>query len=359
MAGTIYTVGAYPETVTEDEPTCCAATRSEQRPTRDTGDTTDTGETAETDTGTSGRGVRVPTEPASPDDERTRAMVRLDGGTFTMGTDSDVGFPEDGEGPPREVTVDAFYVDRYAVTNAQFAEFVQETGYTTDAERFGWSFVFEEFVSDADRSQIHRNVPAAPWWVAVEGADWFHPYGPSSSVVDDDLLKHPVTHVSHRDAVAYAEWAGKRLPTEAEWEYAARGGLEQRRFPWGDTLEPDGEHRCNIWQGEFPEHNTGADGYRATAPVDEYEPNGHGLYNPSGNVWEWCADWFSPEYHTTDAYDHDNPRGPSEGNERVMRGGSHLCHESWCNRYRVAARSKNTPDSSTSNIGFRCVVDVE
>ena len=335
--------------MTEEEPACCAASRSEERPSRSSGDEADskTSHTAATD-------------PATNGDDRTKAMVRLDGGRFNMGTESGVGFPQDGEGPVREVTVDPFYIDKYAVTNAEFAEFVRETGYTTDADRFGWSFVFEDFVPEADHDSVFENVDAAPWWVAVEGANWLHPTGPSESVLDDrELLKHPVTHVSYRDAVAYAEWAGKRLPTEAEWEYAARGGLDQRRFPWGDELTPDGEHRCNIWQGEFPEYNTGDDGYHRTAPVDTYEPNGFDLYNVSGNVWEWCRDWFSPDYHTTDDYDPNNPTGPDDGTQRVMRGGSHLCHESWCNRYRVAARSKNTPDSSTGNIGFRCVVDAQ
>jgi formylglycine-generating enzyme required for sulfatase activity len=334
--------------VTEDDPACCTAQR----------DATGGGRTERPAEG-DGDPVREPiraTAPADEDDDRTTAMVRLDGGTFRMGTDSGVGFPEDGEGPARDVTVDAFYVDRFAVTNAQFAEFVQATGYTTDAERFGWSFVFEDFLDPDDRGRVFDDVPGAEWWVAVEGADWLHPEGPSSTVLED-RLDHPVTHVSWRDATAYAEWAGKRLPTEAEWEYAARGGLTGERYPWGDELTPDDEHRCNIWQGEFPEHNTGEDGYLATAPVDAFEPNGYGLYNNAGNVWEWCTDWFSPDYHTTDAYDSDNPTGPADGTERVMRGGSYLCHRSWCNRYRVAARSKNTPDSSTGNMGFRCVVD--
>ena len=329
--------------MTEEDPACCAASR-EERPSRDA---------TVSDHGSAPVTVR----PAADDDARTTGMVRVDSGTFNMGMDSDVGFPQDGEGPAREVTIDSFYVDKFAVTNAQSAEFVEKTGYTTDAERFGWSFVFKDFLTEADRDRVMQNVPAAPWWVAVEGATWFRPEGPSSSVIEDDLLKHPVTHVFWRDAQAYAEWAGKRLPTEAKWEYAARGGREQTRFPWGEELEPDGEHRCNVWQGDFPEHNTGADGYISTAPVNAFEANGYGLYNACGNVWEWCRDWFSPDYHTTDAYDPDNPTGPDEGDQRVMRGGSHLCHESWCNRYRLAARSKNTPDSSTGNIGFRCVVD--
>ncbi|MFC7027092.1 formylglycine-generating enzyme family protein [Halomicroarcula sp. GCM10025324] len=283
-------------------------------------------------------------------------MVRIDGGPFIMGTDSDVGFPQDGEGPAREVTVDPFYMDKYAVTNAQYLEFVRETDYTTDAERYGWSFVFQNHLTEEGSEHVISNVDAAPWWVAVNGANWFRPYGPGSSIIEANLLDHPVTHISWRDATAYAEWAEKRLPTEAEWECAARGGLEGCRFPWGDELKPEGDHRCNIWQGEFPEHNTGEDGHMATAPVNAYEPNDYGLYNVAGNVWEWCHDWFSPTYHTTGEYNADNPTGPPTGEARVMRGGSHLCHRSWCNRYRVAARSKNTPDSSTSNIGFRCVV---
>jgi len=325
----------------EDERACCAPSNESVN--------------VSTDGTPSGTHKSHRTSPASPSDDRTNGMVRLDGGTFRMGTDDDVGYPEDGEGPERDVTVDPFYVDRYAVTNAQFLQFLRGTDYTTDAERYGWSFVFEDFVED--QSAVRQRVPGAEWWLAVEGSNWFRPFGPRSSVVEDDLLKHPVTHVSWRDARAYADWAGKRLPTEAEWEYAARGGHESRRFPWGDELEPDGEHRCNVWQGDFPETNTGDDGYLGTAPVDAFEPNDFGLSNVCGNVWEWCADWFSPDYHATDAYNSDNPTGPPGGDERVMCGGSYLCHESWCNRYRLAARSKNEPDASTGNIGFRCVVD--
>ena len=294
--------------------------------------------------------------PASEGDnvaEPSSRMVEVPAGEFRMGTDSDVGFPADGEGPARAVYLDAFRIDRYAVTNAEFLQFVRNTGYTTETEEFGWSFVFEDFVAPADRSQVMQSVDAAPWWVAIEGANWLRPEGPNSSITD--RLKHPVTQVSWADAEAYAEWAGKRLPTEAEWEKAARGGIVGKRYPWGDELMPDGEHRCNIWQGEFPEHNTEADGYFGTAPVDAFAQNEYGLHSVAGNVWEWCADWFSPDHHVDGP--RENPTGPENGDSRVMRGGSYLCHRSWCNRYRVAARSKNTPDSATGNIGFRLAMD--
>ncbi|WP_254280606.1 formylglycine-generating enzyme family protein [Haloarcula marina] len=332
--------------MTEDEHACCGPIRRDERPSQ-----------AADDEGIAENSGR--TDVTTENNERTAGMTRLDGGTFIMGDDSGVGFEADGEGPTREVTVNPFYIDKFAVTNAQFAEFLQETGYTTEAECFGWSFVFKDFVADTDRNHVMQTVQAAPWWIAVEGATWLCPEGPSSNVIEEGRLKEPVTQVSWNDACAYAEWAGKRLPREAEWEYAARGGLHQRTYPWGDELTPDDEHRCNIWQGEFPEHNTEDDGYYGPAPVNEFDPNGHGLYNVAGNVWEWCRDWFSADHHTTNAYDHDNPTGPKEGDQRVMRGGSYLCHDSWCNRYRVASRSKNTPDSATGNIGFRCVVDAK
>jgi formylglycine-generating enzyme required for sulfatase activity len=279
-------------------------------------------------------------------------MVRIEGGSFLMGTDSADRVAPDGEGPVRAVQVDAFYMDATTVTNAEFADFVDETGYTTDAEQFEWSFVFQNFLPEKKARWAQRS-ETAPWWCAVEGACWKWPFGRGSHV--SDRQDQPVVHVSWNDAQAYCDWRGVRLPTEAEWERAARGGLTQKRFPWGDDLTPDGEHRCNIWQGRFPEENTAADGFRYTAPVRSYQPNDFGLYEMTGNVWEWCYDWFSPDFHADGP--RENPAGPDHGNGRVMRGGSYLCHASYCNRYRVAARTGNTPDSSTGNMGFRCVAD--
>jgi formylglycine-generating enzyme required for sulfatase activity len=294
--------------------------------------------------------------------ERTRATagstvdaVRLDGGLFLMGTESDEGFPQDGEGPVREVTVDPFYIDRYPVTNEQFAEFARATGYKTEAERFGWSFVFQGHIP-AERlsAAVDRNASGIRWWYKVTGADWRHPEGPDSGV--QERPHHPVTHVSWNDAAAFASWAGKRLPSEAEWEYAARGGLEQKTYPWGDELTPGGRHLCNIWQGEFPHRDAGEDGFTAPAPVGSFPPNGYGLYTITGNAWEWCADWFSPTHHVTAT--RSNPVGPAAGTAKLMKGGSYLCHRSYCNRYRVAARTSNTVDSATTNISFRLVRDV-
>ncbi len=278
-------------------------------------------------------------------------LVQLDGGEFLMGTDDAEGFPEDGEGPVRAVTLRPFRIDPVAVSNARFATFVDATGFVTEAERFGWSFVFAGLL--ADRFPPTRGIEQAPWWRQVFGADWRHPEGPQSSV--EDRAQHPVVHVAFSDALAYCRWAGARLPTEAEWEYAARGGLEQARFPWGDELTPGGQHRCNIWQGRFPSVNSLDDGYLGTAPVDAYPPNGFGLHNVAGNVWEWCADWFSPV--TNSSGPAEDPTGPTSGDSKVIRGGSYLCHSSYCNRYRVAARSANTPDSSTGNTGFRVARD--
>ncbi|WP_433365275.1 formylglycine-generating enzyme family protein [Streptosporangium sp. CA-115845] len=297
-----------------------------------------------------GREPRPVAAVAAP--RRPSGLIRLDGGAFRMGTDDAEGFPADGEGPIRTVTVRPFLLARTAVTNARFAAFVKATGYVTDAERFGWSYVFHLLVAPDAR----RRAPSpaeTPWWLVIEGACWQAPQGPGSTI--DGRQDHPVTHVSWRDAAAYCAWAGGRLPTEAEWEYAARGGLDQARYPWGDELTPRGQHRCNIWQGRFPTHNTGEDGHLGTAPVKSYRPNGYGLHNMVGNAWEWCADWFGTDHLSRPLED---PRGPETGTSRVIRGGSYLCHDSYCNRYRVAARSSNTPDSSSGNTGFRLAADL-
>jgi formylglycine-generating enzyme required for sulfatase activity len=271
-----------------------------------------------------------------------------------MGSADADGWLADGEGPVRAVTLEPFLIDAACVTNEQFNAFVRATGHRTEAENFGWSFVFELFLTARQLAVVTQRVAGSEWWCRVEGATWRHPEGEGSTI--KRRWDHPVVHVSWNDARAYAAWAGKRLPTEAEWECAARGGLVQQRFPWGEELTPGGRHRCNIWQGVFPTQNTAEDGYVGTAPSRSFKPNGYGLYNVAGNVWEWCHDWFSPDFHVQGP--RVNPTGPPTGNRRVVRGGSYLCHHSYCNRYRVGARTANTPDSSTGNTGFRCVRDV-
>jgi formylglycine-generating enzyme required for sulfatase activity len=278
-------------------------------------------------------------------------MIALPGGRFRMGTADLWTYPDDGEGPVHDVDLSPFRIDATAVTNGQYAEFVAATGYRTDAERFEWAFVFAGLLPDD--FEPTRGVAAAPWWRQVHGADWAHPEGPHSNI--DARADHPVVQVSWHDAAAYCAWAGRRLPTEAEWEYAARGGLDGAVFPWGNDLEPDGEQRMNVWQGTFPQTNTLDDGYLGTAPVEAFPPNGHGLYNMTGNVWEWCADFYDPTYYARSPAA--NPTGPPDGGNHVMRGGSYLCHASYCNRYRVGARSGNGPDSSVGNLGFRCVAE--
>lgn len=310
-----------------------------------------------------GPGVR-PTVPAGP--RSTRGQARIPGGTFWMGDSHGDGYAADGERPVHQVRLPSYLIDTKVVTNAQFATFVKATGHVTDAERDGVSAVFHLAV-DAAPADVLRSAAGVPWWLAVRGADWRHPGGPRSGI--GDLQNHPVVHVSWNDAQAYCRWAGKRLPTEAEWEHAARGGLDRARYPWGDELTSGGRWRCNIWQGEFPGHNTLDDGYLTTAPATAFQPNGYGLHNTVGNVWEWCQDAFRPTEYADRAgpdpvvapvaAEPAEPAGELAQVRRVMRGGSYLCHDSYCNRYRVAARSSNTAESSSGNIGFRCANDAD
>ncbi|MFD8217038.1 formylglycine-generating enzyme family protein [Streptomyces sp. NPDC059697] len=273
----------------------------------------------------------------------------MPGGEFRMGDAFGEGYPEDGEGPVPTVRVEPFRIDATAVTNARFADFVRASGHVTDAERYGSSFVFHLLLHPRAREAVFGAVAAVPWWLGVEGAHWSAPEGPGSDL--EDRADHPVVHVSHHDALAYCAWAGARLPTEAEWEYAARGGPAGCRYPWGDGFAPAGQERTNTWQGDFPRVST-RPGRTGTVPVDSYEPNGFGLYNTSGNVWEWCADAFTAPFGTSAETSATDP------GERVIHGGSYLCHASYCDRYWVAARSRNTPDSCTGHGGFRCAWDV-
>lgn len=269
-------------------------------------------------------------------------LVSLPGGQFLMGAEDEDGFPGDAESPVRTAEVAPFAISATTVTNRAFALFVAETGYRTDAEEAGWSFVFHSLLDPAAGSDvIDAHLPNAPWWLPVEGAFWAVPEGAGSDVADRE--EHPVVQVSFRDAQEFCAWGGYRLPREAEWEFAARGGLEQARYPWGDELNPGGTHMCNIWQGDFPDQNTLEDGYAGTCPAEAFPPNGYGLYNVAGNVWELCdSSWAGPD-------------GSPSADEVVLRGGSYLCHASYCNRYRVAARTKTTLASSSGNTGFRVV----
>ncbi len=266
-----------------------------------------------------------------------------------MGTDDARGYPADGEGPPHAVELGGFSIGRHTVTNDEFSTFIAATGHVTTAEQFGDSFVFGGLLPDDFPPT--QGVAAAPWWRLVEGADWQHPEGPQSNLAGRG--DHPVVHVSWLDAVAFCEWSGTTLPTEAQWERAARGGIDGAHFPWGHEREPDGEHLMNVFQGEFPGGDTGADGWIGTCPVGSFPPNRFGLLEMTGNVWEWCADWFDTDYYARSPAN--DPRGPETGEVRVMRGGSYLCHDSYCWRYRVDARSSNALDSTAGNIGFRVV----
>ena len=261
---------------------------------------------------------------AQPDD-----MALIEGGAFAMGADD--GFPK--EAPVHTVTVSSFAIDRHEVTAAQFARFVLETDYVTEAERYGWGGVLDI---------------EAGKWTSANGANWHEPDGPGAAADPQE----PVTQVSWNDAAAYANWAGKRLPTEAEWEYAARGGAAGTRFPWGDALRPAGELRANFWQGTFPDQLINEDGFVRRAPVGSFPPNGYGLRDMIGNVWEWCADWSADDYYARSP--RSDPQGPPSGEERVLRGGSWMCSENFCQGFRAAARMSSAPDSGLNNLGFRC-----
>jgi len=281
--------------------------------------------------------------------ERSNAIA-LPGGRSHVGIDNPA-IPKDGEGPARFVKLNPFALEAQTVTNRRFAEFVDATGYVSEAERFGWSAVFAGLVSK--ETEVMGSAPDTPWWWRIDGACWRHPEGPGSSV--EDRLDHPVTQVSHADAVAFATWVGGRLPSEAEWERAAHGGVVGRKFVWGDEEPTDTKIFCNIWQGRFPDHNTMADGYMGTAPALSFEPNEGGFYNMAGNVWEWTAD----PYRIRSISRHAKQRNAAAvaADERLLKGGSFLCHYSYCYRYRIAARMALTPDSAASNVGFRVAYD--
>lgn len=295
-----------------------------------------------------------PESKRSPHYGSREGMVLIEAGSFLMGTDSDKGWEADGEKKVIEVSLDPYWISRCCVTNREFGEFVDGTGHVSEAEQFGWSYVFHILLQKSVLKRLKpQNVQGLEWWYGVEGAYWRKPEGPGSNI--KKRMDYPAVHISWSDAVAYCQWKGHRLPTEAEWEKAARGGLEQKIYPWGDELHPEGKHRCNIWQGNFPLANTAEDGHVGPAPAKSFRANGFGMYNLVGNVWEWCSDWFSPNWRLI--HKEPNPQGPDSGGSKVMKGGSYLCHDSYCNRYRVAARTSNTPDSSTGNLGFRTAMD--
>lgn len=277
---------------------------------------------------------QLPTKVISSNVDSTENMVLINGGTFTMGTNHGMPF----EAPAHNVTVKSFWIDEAEVTVKEFADFVEATGYITEAERFGASGVFD----------VQTGA-----WTMKENANWRTPEGNGELA----QLTEPVCQISWNDAQAYAKWAGKRLPTEAEWEFAARGNLKNKEYAWGDNLRPTGKPVANWWQGEFPFNNTGEDGFRNRAPVKSFAPNNYGLYDVAGNVWEWCADWYAPDYYETSP--NQNPEGPEIGEERVIRGGSWMCAENFCTNYRVAGRSHSTPDTGLNNLGFRCVRDAK
>ena len=319
-------------------------------------------------------------EEIRPNVKNSDGMVWIPGGTFSMGGDNDQARQD--EFPKHVVKLNGFYMDATEVTNAQFAQFVAATGYITTAEKdINWEELKKQLPSDTPKPEAETLKAASlvfvptegevslqdysQWWSWTHGANWKHPKEIDSDIVGKDNL--PVVHISWDDANAYCKWAGKRLPTEAEWEYAARGGLEKNVYAWGNEKVDEGKEHCNYWQGSFPYKNDVTDGFFGAAPVKSFQPNGYGLYNMAGNVWEWCADNYNNTYY--DSFQKVkialNPKGPLKSYDpdeplvakRVMRGGSFLCNESYCSGYRVSARMKSSADSSMEHLGFRCVAN--
>jgi formylglycine-generating enzyme len=332
--------------------------------------------------------IAAPDAPALNGDEIRRGqpgrdappgMAWIQGGAFLMGTNEKESFPN--ERPAHLVQVRAFWMDVHDVTNGEFAKFVEATGYVTTAERpINWEDLKKEVPPGTPKPGDSALAPGSlvftptsgpvplndlsAWWRWVKGANWRHPEGPGSSIRGRE--NHPVVQVSWYDVVAYAQWAGKQLPTEAEWEFAARGGLESKRYAWGDDFRPGGRYMANTWQGVFPVRDTGEDGFAGTSPVGSFPANGYGLYDMAGNVWQWCSDWYRVDTHIEAASQNvcRDPAGPAESYDpgdpyspkRVVKGGSFLCNPSYCESYRPSARRGTPPDTGSSHTGFRCVI---